>query len=47
MHNPIPVVETEDGEYIKAYDVPTYPTYESLQTGAYGPKKLKELICQS
>ena len=39
-------MEMEDGEYIKPYDVPTYPTYESLQTGAYGPKKQKELICQ-
>jgi len=39
MHNPIPVIETEDGEMIPARDVPTYPTYNSLQTGAYGPKK--------
>jgi hypothetical protein len=39
MQKPIPVVEMESEEYIKAYDVPTYPTYESLQTGAYGPKK--------
>lgn len=36
MQKPIPVVEMEDSEYIKAYDVPTYPTYESLQTGAHG-----------
>lgn len=29
-------MEMEDGEYIKPYDVPTYPTYKSLQTGAHG-----------
>lgn len=36
---PIPVVEIEQDEYIKPYDVPAaFPTYESLQKGAPGKK---------
>ena len=40
MQNPMPVIETEDAEMSSAYDnCGKYSTYESLQTGAYGPKK--------
>ena len=33
---PMPVIEVEDSEMIPARDVPSYPNYDSLQTGAYG-----------